>query len=95
MNYWKKVALYEFMYETKPLSFTTEMCKVSNGLSAPIMKDIFPINKKCYTLRHNSQFLDVNEKLFIMELKVSQTLDQKYGICWYQIVKKDRYFRSF
>ena len=34
----------------------TEMYKVSNELSTPIMRDIFSINKNPYTLRHNSQF---------------------------------------
>ena len=34
----------------------TEMCKINNGLSMPLMKDIFPINKNPYNLRQNSQF---------------------------------------
>ena len=34
----------------------TEMYKISNGLSTPLMKDIFPINKNPYNLRQNSQF---------------------------------------
>ena len=32
------------------------MYKISNGLSAPFMKDIFSINKNPYNLRQNSQF---------------------------------------
>ena len=34
----------------------TEMYKMSNGLSTPLMKDIFPINRNPYNLRENSQF---------------------------------------
>ena len=34
----------------------TEMYKASNGLSTPLMKDIFPINRNPYNLRQNSQF---------------------------------------
>ena len=34
----------------------TQKYKVSKEWSAPIIKDTFPINKKPYTLRHNSQF---------------------------------------
>ena len=34
----------------------TEMHKISNGLSVPLIKDIFPINKNCYNRRQNSQF---------------------------------------
>ena len=32
------------------------MYKISNGLSTPLMKDIFPINRNPYNLRQNSQF---------------------------------------
>ena len=32
------------------------MHKISNGLSKPLMKDIFPINRNPYSLRQNSQF---------------------------------------
>ena len=35
---------------------TTERYKISNGLSAPVMKDIFSINKNSYNLRQNSRF---------------------------------------
>ena len=34
----------------------TEMHKISNGLSTPLMRDIFPINRNPYNLRQNSQF---------------------------------------
>ena len=34
----------------------TEMYKISNGLSTPLMKDIFPVNRNPYNLRQNSQF---------------------------------------
>ena len=34
----------------------TEMYKISNGLSTPLMKYIFPINRNPYNLRQNSQF---------------------------------------
>ena len=30
--------------------------KISDGLSTPLMKDIFPINRNPYNLRQNSQF---------------------------------------
>ena len=33
----------------------TEMNKISNGLSTPLIKDIFPINKNRYNRRQNSQ----------------------------------------
>ena len=39
-----------------PQVLATEMYKVSNELSTPIMRDIFSINKNPYTPRHNSQF---------------------------------------
>ena len=32
------------------------MYKISNGLSKPHMKDVFPINRNPYNLRPNSQF---------------------------------------
>ena len=32
------------------------MYKISNGLSTPFMKDVFPINRNPYNLRQNSQF---------------------------------------
>ena len=34
----------------------TEMYKISNGLSMPLMKDIFPINRNPCNLIQNSQF---------------------------------------
>ena len=34
----------------------TEMYKISNGLSTPLIKDILPINGNPYNLRQNSQF---------------------------------------
>ena len=34
----------------------TGMYKISNGLSKPLMKNIFPINRNPYNLRQNSQF---------------------------------------
>ena len=34
----------------------TEMRKISNGLSTPLIKDIFPVNKNRYNGRQNSQF---------------------------------------
>ena len=37
-------------------ALVTEMYKISNGLSRPLMKDIFPINRNPYNLRQNSQF---------------------------------------
>ena len=37
-------------------SIAIEIYKVSNESSTSMMKDIFPINKNPYTLRHNSQF---------------------------------------
>ena len=39
-------------------ALATEMYKVNNELSTPIMKNIFPVNKYPYTLRHFS-LLDV------------------------------------
>ena len=32
----------------------TEMHKINNGLSRPLMKDIFPIRRNLYNLRENS-----------------------------------------
>ena len=37
-------------------ALVTEMYKISNGLSRPLMKDIFPIKRNPYNLRQNSQF---------------------------------------
>ena len=34
----------------------TQMYKISNGLSTPLMKDIFLISRNRYNLRQNSQF---------------------------------------
>ena len=34
----------------------TEMYKISDGLSTPLMKDIFPISRNPYNLRQDSQF---------------------------------------
>ena len=34
----------------------SEIYKISNGLSTPLMKDIFPVNRNPYNLRQNSQF---------------------------------------
>ena len=64
----------------------TEMYKISNGLSTPLMKDIFSINRNPYNLRQNSQFsrFFINT-VCITWLKVSRMLGQKYGI-WYQVI---------
>ena len=43
-------------HERNSQVLATEMYKISNGLSTPLMKDIFPINKNPYMLRQNSQF---------------------------------------
>ena len=34
----------------------TEMHKISNGLSIPLMKNISPVNKNAYIIVRNSQF---------------------------------------
>ena len=34
----------------------TEMYKIGNGLSTPLMKDKFPVNRNPYNLRQNFQF---------------------------------------
>ena len=34
----------------------TEMHKINNGLSTPLMKDIFPIRRNPYNLKENSVF---------------------------------------
>ena len=34
----------------------TEMYKISNGLSTPLMKDMFPVNRNPFNLRQSSQF---------------------------------------
>ena len=43
------------VYERNLYVLATEMYKISNGLSTPFMKDIFPINRNLYNLRQNSQ----------------------------------------
>ena len=43
-------------YERNLQVLATEMYKTSNGLSTPLMKDTFLINKNPYILRQNSQF---------------------------------------
>ena len=44
------------IHEQNVQVLATEMYKISNGLSTPLMKDIFPINRNPINLRHNSQF---------------------------------------
>ena len=44
------------IYEQNLRAFATEMYKISNGLSTPLMKDIFSTNINAYNLRQNSQF---------------------------------------
>ena len=43
------------IYERNLYVLAPEMYKISNGLSTPFMKDIFPINRNLYNLRQNSQ----------------------------------------
>ena len=51
MNYWEKIALHVQHLQV----LATEMYKVSNELSTPIMKGIFLINKNPCSLRRISQ----------------------------------------
>ena len=44
------------IHERNLQALPTEMYKISNSLSTPLMKDIFPINRNPYNLRQNSQF---------------------------------------
>ena len=44
------------IHEQNVQVLATEMYKISNGLSTPLMKDIFSINRNPYNLRQNSQF---------------------------------------
>ena len=44
------------IHEQNLHGLATEMYKICNGLSTPIMKDIFPINRNHYKLRQSSQF---------------------------------------
>ena len=44
------------IHERNLQALPTEMYKISNSLSTPLMKDIFPINRNTYNLRQNSQF---------------------------------------
>ena len=44
------------MHERNLKFLATEMYKINNGLSTPLMKDIFPINRNPYILGKNSQF---------------------------------------
>lgn len=73
----KKIALYQFVFETSKF-LATEIYKVSNELSTPIMKDIFPINQHSSALRHNSQFSGGLLKTVYYSTKI--ILNQKYGI---------------
>ena len=60
----KQLSFYELLGKDCSVSIhignlqvlAAEMNKVSNKLSAPIIKYIFPRNKNPYTLRHNSLF---------------------------------------
>ena len=61
----------------------TEMCKISNGLSTPLMKDIFSINRNPCDLRQNSQFS--RPRINTMYHGTESISDQKYGI-WYQVI---------
>ena len=44
------------IHERNLQALPTEMYKISNSLSTPLMKDIFPINRNTYNIRQNSQF---------------------------------------
>ena len=44
------------IHEQNVQVLATEMYKISNGLSTPLMKDIFPINRNPYNVRQNCQF---------------------------------------
>ena len=44
------------IHERNLQALPTEIYKISNSLSTPLMKDIFPINRNTYNLRQNSQF---------------------------------------
>ena len=44
------------IHERNLQALATEMYKIINGLSTPLMKDIFPIKTNLYNLRQNSQF---------------------------------------
>ena len=60
------------------------MYKISNGLSTPFMKDVFPINRNPYNLRQNSQFSRPPVNVYHGTESI-QILDQKYG-SWYQVI---------
>ena len=55
MNYSKKMVLSQ-SYERNLQVLAPEMHKTSNGLSALLMKYIFPINRYPINLKQNSQF---------------------------------------
>ena len=44
------------IHERNLPALATEMHKISNGLSKPLLKDISPVNKNPYILNENSQF---------------------------------------
>ena len=75
------------IYEPNLQLLAIEMYKISNGLSTPVMKDIFPINRNPYNLRKNSQFsrLQINTVYHGNESILSR--GPKTWI-WYQVIEK-------
>ena len=62
---------YVSIHERNVHVLVIEMHKISYGLSTPLMKDVFPINRNPYNLRQNSK---PGKTQCIMGLKVSQIL---------------------
>ena len=44
------------IHERNPKVLATETYEISNGLSTPLIKDIFQVNRNPYNIRQNSQF---------------------------------------
>ena len=82
----KQLSFNELLKKDGSKVLATEMCKINNGLSTPLMKYIFPINRNPYNLRQNSQFSRPRiNTLYHGTKSIFRILGQKYGIL-YQVI---------
>ena len=82
----KQLSFNELLKKDGSKVLATEICKINNRLSTPLMKDIFPINRNPYNLRQNSQFSRPRiNTLYHGTESISRILGQKYGIL-YQVI---------
>ena len=79
----KQLSFNELLKKDGSKVLATEIYKINNGLSTPLMKDIFPINRNPYNLRQNSQFSRPRiNTLYHGTESIPRILGQKYGILY-------------